>query len=101
MATERTQYSSIRCVFLREEFLRAVSVFAKLFLRFKYLNILPGSFDKVDEIDVLPEDGLVQTTALSNENQTVYTTRDAPHGIGQVVLERGLFSGHDRACTSY
>jgi hypothetical protein len=68
MATERTQYSSIRCVFLREEFLRASSVFAKLFLRFKNPKILSGSFDKVDEIDVLPEDGLAQRTALSNEN---------------------------------
>ena len=75
MATERTQYSAILRVLLWEEFPLPVSIFAKLFLRFKDLNILSSSFDKVDEIDVLLKDGLAETRALLNENQTVYTTR--------------------------
>jgi hypothetical protein len=97
MATERTQYSTIYCVFFWKEFLRPLGVLAKLFLRFEYLNILSSSFDKVDEIDVLPGDFLAETRVLSNENQTVVTTRNAPHGIYQGFLELGLFSGHDRA----
>jgi hypothetical protein len=100
MATERAQYSTIRCVFLREEFSRRPSVLAELFLRSEDLNILSSSFDKVDEIDMLSKDALAETSALSNKNQTVCITRNAPHGIRQGFLELGLFSRHDRACTS-
>src|SRR5216684_1133017 len=53
MASECTQYSTIHCIFLREEFACLLSVLAKLFLRFEESNILSGSFDKVDEIDML------------------------------------------------
>ena len=108
MATECTQYSAIHRAFysaihrafLREEFPRTPSVFAELSLRFEDLNIFSSSFDKVDEIDVLPKDGLEQTRALSTKNQKVHTIRNAPHGNCQGLLELGLSSGYDRACTS-
>ena len=67
MATEFTQYSTIRCGFLREELLRLLSVFAELYLRVKYLNILSRSFDKVDEIDVFRTDCLGEARTLTNE----------------------------------
>jgi hypothetical protein len=69
MAAERAQYPTICCIFFWEEFLRLSSIFAKLFLRFEYLNALSRSFDKADEIDVLLEDGLGETTLL-NENSS-------------------------------
>jgi hypothetical protein len=61
MATERTQYSSIRCVLPWEEFIRTPGIFAELHLRFENLNILSRSFDKVDKIDVCPKNSLEAT----------------------------------------
>jgi hypothetical protein len=80
MATERTQHPTIRRVFLREEFLCPPSIFAKLFLRFENLNILSRSFDKVDKIDMFPEDSLEATRTLS-DREMVYATRNSLNGI--------------------
>ncbi len=67
MASEVTQYSTICCIFLREEFSRLNSVFAKFFLRFEESNILSGSFNKVDEIDVLSQHNLEEEISLKRE----------------------------------
>ena len=58
MATESRQYSAIYSIFLRKEFLRQSSISAELFLRFEDTNVLSGSFDKVDEIDMLRTNSL-------------------------------------------
>jgi hypothetical protein len=54
MASERTQYSTIYCIFLWEEFLGLVGILTKLYLRFEDLYILSNSepMDKVDEINM-------------------------------------------------
>ena len=99
MATERAQYSTIRCVFLREEFLRPPGIFAELLLRFEDLNILSRSFDKVHKIDVFPKDSLEATGTLSTR-EMVYATRNSLNGILRGYLELGLSSGYNRACAS-
>jgi hypothetical protein len=69
MATERTQYSTIRCTFLWEEFLRLSSVFAQLSLRFEDPDILSRPFNKVDEIDMLLTDSLrMRTLSIEKSN---------------------------------
>jgi hypothetical protein len=68
MATERTQYSTFPCALLWEEFPRLSSICAELILSFKYLDILSGPFDKVDEIDMLLKDSLGETRTLKREN---------------------------------
>jgi hypothetical protein len=65
MAPERTQHSTVHRVFLREELPCHVSIHAKLFLRFEDGDVLSGSFDKVDEIDMFPNDGLGEYKGLS------------------------------------
>jgi hypothetical protein len=67
MATESTQYSTIHCIFLREEFPCQSSILAELFLRFEDTNVLSRSFDKVNEIDMLCTDSLGETRILSKE----------------------------------
>ena len=54
LASQRTQYSTISCIFLREELLGLLGIFTKLFLRFEDLYILSGPLDKVDEINMFP-----------------------------------------------
>ena len=99
MATERTQYSSIRCVLPWEEFIRTPGIFAELRLRFENLNILSRSFDKVDKIDVCPKNSLEATGTLSTR-EMVYATRNSLIGILREYLELGLSSGYNKACAS-
>ena len=58
MTTERTQYSTIHCIFLRKEFSCFASVFTKLLFSFEDSDLLFGSFNKVDKIDMLLQDSL-------------------------------------------
>jgi hypothetical protein len=54
MASECTQYSTIRCIFPWEEFLGFAGIITKLFLRSEDLYVLSGLLDKVDEINMFP-----------------------------------------------
>jgi hypothetical protein len=54
MASECAQYSTIRCIFLWEEFLGLVGIFTKLFLRLEDRYVLSEPLDKVDEINMFP-----------------------------------------------
>jgi len=56
MTTECAQYPSIHCVFLRKEFFLRSSIFTELSLRLEDSDLLFGSFNKVDEIDMLLQD---------------------------------------------
>ena len=58
MATESTQHSTIHCIFLWKKFPRISGISAEFFLGFEDTNVLSGSFDKVDEIDMLCKDSL-------------------------------------------
>jgi hypothetical protein len=52
MASERTQYSTIHCSLLWEEFPGLLGILTKLFLRFEDLYILFEPLDKVYEINM-------------------------------------------------
>jgi hypothetical protein len=56
MAPERTQYSTVLCTFLWEDFPGLKGIFTKFFLRFEDLYNLCGPFDsdKVDEVNMFP-----------------------------------------------
>ncbi len=71
MVSECTQYSTVHCIFLREEFSLS-SVFTKFLLRFEESNILSGSFDKVNEIDMLSQHSLGEENFLEREISGLY-----------------------------
>jgi hypothetical protein len=54
MASERKQDSTIRCIFLWEEFIGLLGIFTKFLLRFEDPYILSEPSDKVDEINMCP-----------------------------------------------
>ena len=58
MTTEPAQDPSVVCIFLRKEFFRFLGIFTKIFLGIEHSDLPVVAFEKVDEVDVLPEDGL-------------------------------------------
>jgi hypothetical protein len=58
MSTESAQYPTVHCIFLRKEFILVSSIFTELLLRFEDSDLLFGSFNKVNEIDMLLQDSL-------------------------------------------
>jgi hypothetical protein len=69
MASERTQYSTIHCTFLWEEFLGLLGILTKLFFRFEDPYILSGPFDEVDEIDMFLFDSLGRDMKIRESTQ--------------------------------
>lgn len=68
MTTERAQDPAVHRVFFWKELSRFACIFAEFSHSLKDSNLLPVSFDKVDEIDVLLEDSLwCERRALSSD----------------------------------